>query len=122
MSRCGPCSSVSQQQLHHAVELFPTSGSFNHGWSGGPLTLLDEDVAGITATSPGFATFDVRPVLGTTLTLAGANVPSPYVRISISAARDAKDCRLSVRVPARQFGPRLPAHQRGLVNRGGAIH
>lgn len=39
-------------------------GSYNHGWSGGPLTLLMEYVAGVAPTSPGFATFEVAPQLG----------------------------------------------------------
>jgi hypothetical protein len=85
-------------------ELFPASGGFNHGWSGGPLTLLDEDVAGITPTSPAFATFDVRPVLGSSLSRADANVPSPYGLISTSAARDVAGYRLSVRVPPGSSG------------------
>jgi len=90
-------------------ELFPATGGFNHGWSSGPLGLLDEDVVGIAPTSPGLATFDVRPALGTTLTRADANVPSPLGLISISAARDGADYRLSVRVPpgssSRAFQP-----------------
>jgi hypothetical protein len=97
-------------------ELFPATGGFNHGWSSGPLGLLDEDVAGITATSPGFATFDVRPVLGTTLSRADAAVPSPYGLISISAARDAVDYRLSVRVPPGSSGHAFQPISGGLLS------
>ncbi len=97
-------------------ELFPATGGFNHGWSGGPLTLLDEDVAGITPTSPGFATFEVRPVLGTTLTRADANIPSPYGLISISAASDAGDYRLSVRVPPGSSGRAFQPNSAGLLS------
>lgn len=85
-------------------ELFPATGGFNHGWSSGPMGLLDEDVAGITPTSPGWATFNVQPALGTTVNVANANVPSPYGIISISAARDGTDYRLSVRVPPGSSG------------------
>lgn len=81
-------------------ELFPATGGFNHGWSSGPISLLDEDVAGITPTSPAFATFNVQPALGTTLDCADANVPSPNGVISVSAARDGADYRVSVRVPS----------------------
>jgi hypothetical protein len=42
----------------------PGGGSYNHGWSGGPLTLLMEYVAGIAPTSPGFATYRVKPQMG----------------------------------------------------------
>lgn len=97
-------------------ELFPATGGFNHGWSAGPLALLDEDVAGITPTSPSFATFDVRPVLGTTLSRADANVPSPYGLISISAARDGVDCRLSVRVPPGSSGRAFQPQSGGLLS------
>ncbi len=97
-------------------ELFPATGGFNHGWSGGPLTLLDEDVAGITPTTPGFVTFDVRPVLGTTLARADANVPSPYGLIAISAARDGVDYRLSVRVPSGSSGRAFQPNSGGLLS------
>jgi len=39
-------------------------GSYNHGWCGGPLTLMMEYVAGVTPTAPGFAAYQVRPQLG----------------------------------------------------------
>ncbi|MFN4144888.1 MAG: alpha-L-rhamnosidase N-terminal domain-containing protein [Runella sp.] len=40
-------------------------GSYNHGWSGGPLSLLSGYVAGIQPTSMGYATYQVRPQLAT---------------------------------------------------------
>lgn len=97
-------------------ELFPATGGFNHGWSTGPLGLLDEDVTGITPTSPGFAAFDVRPALGTTLNYANANVPSPYGLVSISAARDAADYRLSVRVPPGSLAQAFQPDDSGLLS------
>ena len=100
-------------------ELFPATGGFNHGWSCGPLGLLDEEVAGITPTSPGFATFDVRPVLGTTLARADANVPSPYGLISILASRNVNNNRLSVRVPPGSTGRTFQPGSAGLLS--GAI-
>ncbi|SEL63347.1 alpha-L-rhamnosidase-related protein [Parapedobacter koreensis] len=39
-------------------------GSYNHGWSGGPLTLMHQYVAGIAPDRPGFETFSIRPQLG----------------------------------------------------------
>jgi hypothetical protein len=39
-------------------------GSYNHGWAGGPLTLMHEYAAGIQPTSPAFATYRVKPQLG----------------------------------------------------------
>lgn len=97
-------------------ELFPATGGFNHGWSSGPLGLLDEDVAGVTPTSPGFATFNVQPALGTTLDRADANVPSPYGMISVSTARDGLDYRLSVRVPPGSSGCAFQPVSGGLLS------
>lgn len=39
-------------------------GSYNHGWSGGPLTLLSQYVAGIAPIKPGYETFSIMPQLG----------------------------------------------------------
>lgn len=39
-------------------------GSYNHGWAGGPLTLMHEYAAGIKPTSPAFATYEVKPQPG----------------------------------------------------------
>jgi alpha-L-rhamnosidase len=38
-------------------------GTYNHAWSGGPLTILSQYVAGVAPTSPAFKTFDVSPNL-----------------------------------------------------------
>jgi hypothetical protein len=97
-------------------ELFPATGGFNHGWSSGSLGLLDEDVAGIIPTTPAFATFDVQPALGTTLTRADANIPSPNGVISISVARDYEDYRLSVRVPPDSSGRSFQPISGGLLS------
>lgn len=39
-------------------------GSYNHGWSGGPLTLLSQYVAGIAPGEPAYKTFTIMPQLG----------------------------------------------------------
>jgi hypothetical protein len=39
-------------------------GSYNHGWAGGPITLLHEYAAGIQPTSPAYETYRVKPQLG----------------------------------------------------------
>jgi hypothetical protein len=100
-------------------ETFPASGGFNHGWSGGPLTLLDEQVAGVTPTSPGFATFDVRPALGTILARAGVDVPSRQGLIRVLASRNVNSYRLSVRVPPGSAGRTFQPGSGGLLS--GAI-
>ncbi|GAA4319974.1 alpha-L-rhamnosidase C-terminal domain-containing protein [Compostibacter hankyongensis] len=39
-------------------------GSYNHGWSGGPLTLMSQYVAGIAPETPGYRTFHIIPQPG----------------------------------------------------------
>lgn len=85
-------------------ETFPASGTFNHAWSGGPLTLLAEKVAGVTPTTPGFATFDVQPSLGTTLNFVNLDVPSRHGVIRIAASHSGTSNKLSVRAPAGTTG------------------
>ena len=85
-------------------ENFPASGTFNHAWSGGPLTLLAEEVAGVTPTSPGFATFDVQPALGTTLNYVNLDVPSRQGVIRTGIYRNGVNHKVSVRAPASATG------------------
>jgi hypothetical protein len=68
-------------------------GSYNHGWSGGPLTMLGEYVAGISPTTPGFATYQVKPQLGP-LRHVRAGVDSVRGRIEIEIDRDESGFRL----------------------------
>jgi hypothetical protein len=49
------------------------AGTFNHAWTGGPLTMMSRYAAGIQPIKPGFAEFAVRPQLGTLKTVQ-ANV------------------------------------------------
>jgi hypothetical protein len=39
-------------------------GTYNHAWSGGPLTVLSQYVAGVAPTAPAFAEYRVRPMIG----------------------------------------------------------
>jgi hypothetical protein len=85
-------------------ETFPAGGTFNHGWSGGPLMMMAEKTIGLTLTSPGFTTFDVQPALGTTLTRASLDVPSRHGLIRIAISRNGSNKKLSVRVPPGATG------------------
>lgn len=42
-------------------EIFEQKWSLNHGWTGGPLTLLSQYIAGIAPEAPGFRRFHVNP-------------------------------------------------------------
>jgi alpha-L-rhamnosidase len=61
-------------------------GTVNHAWTGGPLTLLSEYVAGVAPTEAGYAAFQVLPQLGD-LTEVSASVPSIKGTISVDVER-----------------------------------
>jgi hypothetical protein len=58
-------------------------GSYNHGWAGGPLTLLSEYVAGVAPIEPGYKTFHVMPQLGH---LKSVKVVVPTIKGDISVS------------------------------------
>jgi hypothetical protein len=61
-------------------------GTINHAWTGGPLTLMSQYVAGVAPTQPGYAEFQVMPQLGD-LTQVTATVPSRKGTISVDIKR-----------------------------------
>jgi len=73
-------------------------GSYNHGWSGGPLTLLGEYVAGISPATPGFATYQVKPQPGP-LRRVRAGVDTVRGRIEVGIDRDESAFRLRLVSP-----------------------
>ena len=58
--------------------------SLCHPWGSGPCQYLNEIVAGIVPTSPGYATVDIFPHLGRLLTETAATTPTPHGPISAS--------------------------------------
>jgi alpha-L-rhamnosidase len=73
-------------------------GSYNHGWAGGPLTLLAEHIAGIKAVEPDFRRFELRPVLGL-LDEFDCGVPTEHGVLSIRHEAAASGGRVIVSVP-----------------------
>lgn len=78
-----------QQMVESKFSTLPESWYFdsfsqsrNHGWSGGPLSLLMQYVAGIEPVKPGFEIFSVTPRLGD-LKAVDATVPTPHGSIRI---------------------------------------
>ena len=77
----------------------PGNGSYNHAWSGGPLIIMSEFVAGVRPLEPGFSSFMVRPHLGT-LTYAKASVPSVKGDIQVQVRKTGEgETELEVTVP-----------------------
>ncbi len=58
--------------------------SLCHPWGAGVVKWLSEDVLGISPTSPGFATYDIKPHLGSTLTQVSGTTPTTHGDISAS--------------------------------------
>ena len=64
------------------------SDSYNHAWSGGPLTILSKYIAGISPVEPGFSKFRVAPQM-CDLTQVSAKVASVKGEISVRFDKDA---------------------------------
>ena len=62
-------------------------GSYNHGWSGGPLTMLSQYVAGVAPESPGYDRYHVLPQMGP-LRIVNVVVPSVKGHIELRLRRD----------------------------------
>ena len=75
-----------------------SEGTMNHGWTGGPLTLLSQKLCGIEPTSPGFATFRVAPSLGT-LKQASASVALTKGIIKVNVEKKGNKLKVSLTVP-----------------------
>ena len=74
-------------------------GSYNHAWSGGPLTILSSYVAGVKVVEPGFKVFSICPNLGN-LSHVKVTVPLAGGRfIEADVKKDAERCVLELAVP-----------------------
>ena len=67
-------------------ELFTRDGTLNHAWTGGPLTLMFQYLAGISPTSPGFESYRIKPQLGS-LTRVDTGFDSVKGRVGLKIAR-----------------------------------
>lgn len=65
----------------------PGSGTYNHAWSGGPLTMMHQYIAGIEPIESGWRRFSVRPQLGP-LKHVETVVPTPHGDIKLTVDRD----------------------------------
>lgn len=82
-------------------ELFtmPQCGTTNHAWSGGPLTLLSQYVAGLAPVEPGFKTFAVRPQLGSRLKQLQCQFWAPMGPVSVEIRREPKRYEMQLFIP-----------------------
>ncbi len=63
-------------------------GTYNHAWSGGPLTILSQYVSGISPTAPAFREYQILPQLGK-LTSVHTIVPTQFGSIDLKIDRKA---------------------------------
>lgn len=97
-------------------ELFGRGGTLNHAWTGGPLTLMFQYMAGIAPTSPGFATYEVRPQMGA-LTHIRAVVPTVRGRLAVELRREPDRFTAKLDSPAgTKARVHLPARTPARVN------
>ncbi|MBN2572954.1 MAG: discoidin domain-containing protein [Deltaproteobacteria bacterium] len=72
--------------------------TYNHGWAGGPLTLLSQYVAGVAPESPGYASFRVFPQEGSLASFV-AEVPTGKGNIGVAMSKNDRQYLLSVASP-----------------------
>lgn len=73
-------------------------GTINHSWSGGPLTLMSERVAGIRPLEPGWTCFAIRPQPGMLRDIS-ASLLVPQGEIRLEAVKIGRRWQVRVSVP-----------------------
>jgi alpha-L-rhamnosidase len=73
-------------------------GSYNHGWSGGPLTLMHEYIAGIAPTKSNYESFSILPQMGNINTIK-CLTPSKKGNIVVDISSNAQSFRMLVDSP-----------------------
>lgn len=73
-------------------------GSYNHAWSGGPLTILSQYFLGVSPSVPGFKEFNFHPRTGYLENLKG-DIPTANGKISVSIERHGNTVKALLTVP-----------------------
>lgn len=73
-------------------------GSCNHAWSGSGIIILNEEIAGIKPTSPGYRTFSVKPQMGTLKKLE-TSLDTASGKISLKLEKKGRRIRMHLTVP-----------------------
>ena len=72
--------------------------TYNHAWSGGPLTLLCQYAAGVTPATPGFDIFSVLPQMGPLETI-DIKVPVPGGHVTLNLINKSNIFSMNIVVP-----------------------
>ncbi len=93
-------------------------GTYNHGWTGGPLSLLSGYAAGIRAEDLGYKTYSIKPQLGGLKTVsAGALTAKGFIKMDVAVAGNV--LRMTVKTingDGTIAVPKLRAYQSVLIN------
>lgn len=73
-------------------------GTYNHGWSGGPLTLMMQHMAGISPLKPGWDAYQIKPQMGTLNTI-NCTVPTPHGKIEVVMNKTNESFELNLTAP-----------------------
>ena len=75
-------------------------GTNNHAWSGGPLTMMSEKIAGLQPLEPGWSRFAVNPQPGT-LSRISAMVPAEQGDIRLTMEKTGLDWNVELMLPEK---------------------
>jgi hypothetical protein len=84
--------------LWEGWDLSQKGWTYNHAWSGGPLTLLCQYGAGIAPVNPGFNMFSVLPQMGP-LEKINITVPVPGGEITVKLINKSNSFVMNIVVP-----------------------
>ena len=79
-------------------EMGPEKGDYSHGWIASPTYQMSSKILGVMPTSPGFATFAIRPTF-CDLAFARGTVPSPRGDIGVDWWHEPNRVVLKVLIP-----------------------
>jgi alpha-L-rhamnosidase len=92
-------------------ELFNNEGTYNHGWSGGPLTVLSQYGVGVATETAGYGVYHVFPQEGSLTTIKSVT-PSIKGNIIVDIKKDSSSYSLKLYSPVNTLAivgiPRYP--------------
>ena len=77
-----------------------TTGSKNHGWSGGPIIIMNKYFAGITPSNPGFTEINLKPQFGN-LKEIESKVNTVSGTITLKATKKDNTIKIKLNTPVR---------------------
>jgi hypothetical protein len=104
---------------HYAMYGRPFGKSLCHAWGASPIYLLGKYYLGVKPTSPGYATYDVQPVLGGLQWIHG-HVPTPKGNIAVKCSTKEMDITTAEGVGTLRFKSVVkPVCTNGIINSKG---